>query len=79
GGRVIDVAKFGAKAGKKTNLSKSLLDTWKEACASTSLKKIVIPKGIYFLSTTTLDGPCKAPIELQVEGTVKALADLADF
>ncbi|KAK5818144.1 hypothetical protein PVK06_023075 [Gossypium arboreum] len=68
-----------AKADEKTNLSKPLLDAWKEACASTSLKKIVIPKRIYFLSTTTLDGPCKAPIELQVEGTVKAPVDLGAF
>ncbi|KAG8488368.1 hypothetical protein CXB51_016385 [Gossypium anomalum] len=76
GGGVIDVvAKFGAKADEKTDLSKPLLDAWKEACASTSPAKIVIPKGIYFLSTATLEGPCKAPIELQVEGTVKAPAD----
>ncbi|TYH09469.1 hypothetical protein ES288_A07G098300v1 [Gossypium darwinii] len=66
-------------ADEKTNLSKPLLDAWKEACASTSPKKIVIPKRIYFLSTTTLDGPCKAPIELQVEGTVKAPVDLGAF
>ncbi|KAK8344706.1 hypothetical protein V6Z11_A07G097200 [Gossypium hirsutum] len=76
GGVVVDVvAKFGAKADEKTDLSKPLLDAWKEACASTSPAKIVIPKSIYFLSTATLDGPCKAPIELQVEGTVKAPAD----
>ncbi|PPR93689.1 hypothetical protein GOBAR_AA26985 [Gossypium barbadense] len=80
GGGVIDVvAKFGAKADEKTDLSKPLLDAWKEACASTSPSKIVIPKGIYFLSTTTLDGPCKAPIELQVQGTVKAPADPGAF
>ncbi|TXG75295.1 hypothetical protein ES332_1Z028100v1 [Gossypium tomentosum] len=80
GGGVIDVvAKFGAKADEKTDLSKPLLDAWKEACASTSPSKIVIPKGIYFLSTATLDGPCKAPIELQVQGTVKAPADPGAF
>ncbi|MFQ6619505.1 hypothetical protein Gotur_001043, partial [Gossypium turneri] len=80
GGGIIDaVAKFGAKADKKTDLSKPLLDAWKEACALTSPAKIVIPKGIYFLSTATLDGPCKAPIELQVEGTMKAPADLGAF
>lgn len=39
----------------------------------------MIPKGIYFLSTATLDGPCKAPIELQVQGTVKAPADPGAF
>ncbi|MFQ6619504.1 hypothetical protein Gotur_001043, partial [Gossypium turneri] len=71
GGGIIDaVAKFGAKADKKTDL---------KACALTSPAKIVIPKGIYFLSTATLDGPCKAPIELQVEGTMKAPADLGAF
>ncbi|XP_040945795.1 polygalacturonase-like [Gossypium hirsutum] len=71
GGGVIDVvAKFGAKP---------LLDAWKEACASTPPAKIVIPKGIYFLSTATLDCPCKAPIELQVEGIVKAPADPGAF
>ncbi|MFQ6621100.1 hypothetical protein Gotur_003141, partial [Gossypium turneri] len=80
GDGVIDVvAKFGAKADEKTDLSKPLLDAWKEACASTSSAKIVIPKGIYFLSTATLDGPCKAPIEIQVEGTVKAPADPGAF
>ncbi|MFQ6621104.1 hypothetical protein Gotur_003141, partial [Gossypium turneri] len=71
GDGVIDVvAKFGAKADEKTDL---------KACASTSSAKIVIPKGIYFLSTATLDGPCKAPIEIQVEGTVKAPADPGAF
>ncbi|KAK5818149.1 hypothetical protein PVK06_023082 [Gossypium arboreum] len=80
GGGVIDVfAKFGTKADEKIDLSKPLLDAWKEACASTSSVKIVILKGIYFLSTTTLDGPCNAPIELQVEGTVKASADSGAF
>ncbi|TYH28521.1 hypothetical protein ES288_A02G149700v1 [Gossypium darwinii] len=70
GGGVIDVvAKFGAKADQKTDLT----------CASTSPSKIVIPKGIYFLSTATFDGPCKAPIELQVQGTVKAPADPGAF
>ncbi|KAG4211805.1 hypothetical protein ERO13_A02G123405v2, partial [Gossypium hirsutum] len=56
-----------------------LLDACKEACASASPSKIVIPKGIYFFSTATLDGPCKAPIELQVQGTVKAPADPGAF
>ncbi|KAG8497060.1 hypothetical protein CXB51_008351 [Gossypium anomalum] len=40
-GGVIDVvARFGAKADEKTDLSKPLLDAWKEACASTSPEKI---------------------------------------
>ncbi|TXG75148.1 hypothetical protein ES332_1Z011500v1 [Gossypium tomentosum] len=70
GGGVIDVvANFGAKADEKTDLSKPLLDAWKEACASTSPSKF----------TATLDGPCKAPIELQVQGTMKAPTDPGAF
>ncbi|KAL4341952.1 hypothetical protein GQ457_08G034110 [Hibiscus cannabinus] len=81
------VTKFGAKADEKTDLSKAsdiethfntlmpLLDAWKEACASATPSTIVIPKGAYLLSQATLEGPCKAPIELQVQGTVKAPTD----
>ncbi|XVE72505.1 hypothetical protein DITRI_Ditri11bG0044700 [Diplodiscus trichospermus] len=73
------VAKYGAKADEKTDLSQPLLDAWKEACASTTPSKIVIPKGTYLLSKATLEGPCKAPIQIQVQGTVKAPADPSAF
>ncbi|XP_022728402.1 polygalacturonase-like [Durio zibethinus] len=73
------VAKYGAKADGKTDLSQPLLNAWKEACASTTPSKIVIPKGTYFLSKATLEGPCKGPIELQVQGTVMAPADPSVF
>ncbi|KAL4339942.1 hypothetical protein GQ457_08G034310 [Hibiscus cannabinus] len=85
------VAKFGAKADEKTDLSKvseiethintliPLSDAWKEACASATISSIVIPKGVYFLSQATLEGPCKAPIELQVQGTIKAPTDPKAF
>ncbi|KAE8720035.1 16S rRNA processing protein RimM family, putative isoform 2 [Hibiscus syriacus] len=56
-----------------------LLDAWKEACGSTTPSTIVIPKGTYLLSQATLEGPCKAPIELQVQGNVKAPADPKAF
>ncbi|XP_039059319.1 polygalacturonase-like [Hibiscus syriacus] len=73
------VAKFGAKADLNTDLSKPLLDAWKEACASPAPTTIVIPKGTYLLSQATLEGPCKAPIELEVQGNIKAPADPKDF
>ncbi|WRX10188.1 Glycoside hydrolase [Theobroma cacao] len=77
---VVDVvAKYGAKADEKTDLSTPLLHAWKEACASTTPSKIVIPKGTYRLSRATLDGPCKSAIELQVSGTIKAPADPSAF
>ncbi|XP_039065085.1 polygalacturonase-like isoform X2 [Hibiscus syriacus] len=73
------VAKFGAKTDLNTGYSKPLLDAWKEACGSTTPSTIVIPKGTYLLSQATLEGPCKAPIELQVQGNVKAPADPKAF
>ncbi|KAE8710667.1 Polygalacturonase [Hibiscus syriacus] len=73
------VAKFGAKADLNTNLSNPLLDAWKEACGSTTPTRIFIPEGTYLLSQATLEGPCKAPIELQLEGNVKVSDDPKAF
>ncbi|KAB2086256.1 hypothetical protein ES319_A04G017200v1 [Gossypium barbadense] len=73
------VAKFGAKADGKTDLSKPFLDAWKEACASVTPSTVVIPKGTYLLSKVNLEGPCKAPIEINVQGTIQAPADPSAF
>ncbi|XP_038993391.1 polygalacturonase-like [Hibiscus syriacus] len=62
-----------------TDLSKPLLDAWKEACGSTTPTIILIPEGTYLLSQATLEGPCKAPTELQLEGNVKAPPDPKAF
>ena len=56
-----------------------LLSAWKEACNSPTPSKVVIPKGTYLLSAAPIAGPCKAPIQLEVQGTVKAPADPAAF
>lgn len=53
----------------------ALLSAWKEACNSTTPATVVIPKGTFMLKEITLAGPCKAPIELHVDGTVKAPTD----
>ncbi|KAK5834400.1 hypothetical protein PVK06_018278 [Gossypium arboreum] len=64
------VAKFGAKADGKTDL---------KACASVTPSTVVIPKGTYLLSKVNLEGPCKAPIEINVQGTIQAPADPSAF
>lgn len=51
-----------------------MTSAWKEACASTTPSKVLIPKGSYGLSQSNLKGPCKSPIELQIEGTLQAPA-----
>ncbi|KAJ8761533.1 hypothetical protein K2173_001668 [Erythroxylum novogranatense] len=71
----LDVTKYGAVADEKTDMVEALKKAWTEACASTTPSTIVIPPGTYMLGKIELTGPCKAPIELQVQGTVKAPTD----
>ncbi|OWM70884.1 hypothetical protein CDL15_Pgr014557 [Punica granatum] len=77
--QIFDVTKYGAKADGKSNIDKALMSVWKLACASTSPSKIVIPKGTFLLGEVKIQGPCKAPVEIQVQGTVKAPADPSSF
>ncbi|MBA0791046.1 hypothetical protein Gohar_015648 [Gossypium harknessii] len=73
------VANFGAVADGQTDLSQPLMNAWKEACASAEPVNIVIPEGTYFLSEATLNGPCQAPISLQLQGTLMAPEDPTVF
>ncbi|KAJ0027691.1 hypothetical protein Pint_36052 [Pistacia integerrima] len=58
----------------KVMFSLALTSTWKKACATARLSNVLIPKGIFSLSPMTLEGPCKATIEVQVQGILKALS-----
>lgn len=51
------------------------MNAWKEGCAATTASTIVIPKGTYPMTQVVLAGPCKAPIELQILGTLEAPSD----
>ncbi|PQM40370.1 exopolygalacturonase-like [Prunus yedoensis var. nudiflora] len=72
---VFDVtsATYGAKPG--SDVSKALAKAWSDACASPSASKVVVPSGTYKLKEATFRGPCKAPIEMQVQGTLQAPVD----
>ncbi|KAL6529751.1 hypothetical protein OROGR_015374 [Orobanche gracilis] len=70
---IYDLRKYGAAAG--ADISEALSTAWKEACASENSSKIVIAPGTWILSQAKLLGPNKAPLELQVMGTVQAYAD----
>ncbi|KAG5224518.1 polygalacturonase [Salix suchowensis] len=65
---VFDVTKYGGKQ----DITTALTNAWKDACASTKPSKVRIPSGTYSLRQVTLAGPCKAAIELQVNGILKA-------
>nr|TKS07552.1 hypothetical protein D5086_0000112030 [Populus alba] len=72
---VFDVTKYGADK----DITEALTNAWKDACASTNPSKVLIPSGTYSLRKLTLAGPCKAAIELQVDGILKAPVDPNQF
>lgn len=51
------------------------MKAWADAIASPEASKITIPGGTWTLSQARLHGPNKAPLELEVVGTVKAYPD----
>ncbi|KAB2612218.1 exopolygalacturonase-like, partial [Pyrus ussuriensis x Pyrus communis] len=66
-------ANYGGKAN--SDITQALSKAWTDACASTSASKIVVPSGTYKFVGATFKGPCKAPIEFQLQGTLQAPED----
>lgn len=48
------------------------MKAWKDACMSTRPSKVVIPGGTYVVDSMKFQGPCMAPIHVQVEGRLQA-------
>lgn len=55
---------------------KAFIKAWTQACASPTPTKILIPAGTYKLTGIDVRGPCKAPIGVQVDGTIQAPSDI---
>ncbi|KAK7327674.1 hypothetical protein VNO77_21761 [Canavalia gladiata] len=71
--QVLQISRFGGKPN--SDITKAFISAWTQACASTTAVKIVIPAGTYNMGVIDLKGPCKAPIEIKVDGTIKAPAN----
>ncbi|CAN1221521.1 G9 [Linum grandiflorum] len=65
---VFDITKNGAVADGKTDIAAVVTKTWADACASPTPAKLLIPAGSYFSSYVEFKGPCKAPIEAEIQG-----------
>ncbi|PRQ26249.1 putative polygalacturonase [Rosa chinensis] len=79
---VFDVtsSKYGGKPN--SDISKALTMAWTDACASTSTSTVLVPRGTCKLLQAKFEGPCKAPIQFQLQGTLQAPKDrsqLDDF
>uniref|UniRef100_A0A2N9IPX9 Pectate lyase superfamily protein domain-containing protein n=1 Tax=Fagus sylvatica TaxID=28930 RepID=A0A2N9IPX9_FAGSY len=74
---VFDVRTYGAHPN--ADITQALLNAWKDACAAAGSSRVVVPAGIYKLGVVSFKGPCKGPIELQVQGTIQAPGDPGYF
>ncbi|KAH7511133.1 hypothetical protein JRO89_XSUnG0222200 [Xanthoceras sorbifolium] len=74
-GRTFDIRKYGGKADGRTDISMALTNAFKDACASPTPSKVLIPKGKFTLGQVSLKGPCKAAVEVQVQGTLVSKTD----
>ncbi|KAI5428732.1 polygalacturonase [Lathyrus oleraceus] len=71
---VLQISNFGGTPN--SDITQAFIKAWTLACASPTPTKIVIPAGTYMLTGIDVKGPCKAPIEIQVDGTIQAPSDI---
>lgn len=57
----------------------ALMAAWKAACDAPSPSTVIVPKGSFALGQVILDGPCKAPITVHVDGTLEAPSTAQNF
>ncbi|KAK7380634.1 hypothetical protein VNO78_33149 [Psophocarpus tetragonolobus] len=67
---LLDIRKYGVTPNG--DITMALQKAWRDACVSMTPSKIVVPSGKYKLRQIYFMGPCKAPIEVQVNGVLKA-------
>lgn len=73
---VFNVKNLGAKGDGRSDDSAAFAAAWKEACAATASSTIMIPKGEYLVKSIDFAGPCKAPITVELQGNLKAPAEV---
>ncbi|ONI26776.1 hypothetical protein PRUPE_1G044900 [Prunus persica] len=69
----VTTATYGVKPGP--DITQALAKAWNDACASPSASIVVVLSGTYKLREASFKGPCKAPIEIRVQGILHAPTD----
>ncbi|CAN6560626.1 unnamed protein product [Malus baccata var. baccata] len=67
-----DVTKYGGVGDGITENVKAFTDAWTVACQNNGGGVVLFPPGVYLLSPLVLNGKCKGPIGVQIEGTLLA-------
>lgn len=61
----------------------AFMKTWRAACDFNGIATMVVPPGVFTLGETVFQGPCRSPplspITVQVQGTMKAVADPSEY
>ncbi|PIA57917.1 hypothetical protein AQUCO_00500082v1, partial [Aquilegia coerulea] len=74
-----NVKTLGAKGDGKTDDAKAILSAWRQACGATAKSTVLIPAGQYLAAIPVImKGPCKNRVTFQLDGTVKAPADMSN-
>ncbi|XP_010548800.1 PREDICTED: polygalacturonase-like [Tarenaya hassleriana] len=68
---VFDIRKFGT-ASVGSDITQALRQAFQAACQNPRPSSVVIPKGTYKLGEIDMVGPCKAPVEVTVNGHLQA-------
>ncbi|CAH2054548.1 unnamed protein product [Thlaspi arvense] len=63
---------FNVPGSPGSDITPALLKAFTSACQAPTPSKVVIPKGEFKLGEIAMTGPCKAPVEVTLQGTVKA-------
>ncbi|PIN09440.1 Polygalacturonase [Handroanthus impetiginosus] len=76
-----NVLSFGAKPGKQEESTEAFIKAWRAACDFNGNARVLIPPGVYKLSETIFQGPCKSktPITVLLQGTLQAVSDISAY
>ncbi|KAI9080953.1 hypothetical protein K1719_037114 [Acacia pycnantha] len=76
--KMFDIIKYGGVPNG--DITQAITKAWKDACASEESSKVMVPRGKFTMrNSVDFEGPCKAPIELKVDGTIQGPKNPSDL
>ncbi|XP_028803138.1 polygalacturonase-like [Neltuma alba] len=70
--KMFDIIAYGGVPNE--DITQAFTNAWYDACACNVSSKVMVPRGTFKMpNTVTFSGPCKAPIEVKVDGTIQGI------